>query len=234
MSDNKFRIQQYASVIKDRSLANKAAEIIRNMIIKGECPSGSRITEIEFAQTLDVSRISIREAFSELESEGLIKRVINKYTEIVRFDDDDIEEIYRLRTAIEIACIETCLEKNIVPTAKMREQVVKINEIAASKDQDRIIDWVHEDLRFHELLIIESGNKRALKIWYGLKNQLKTLLYATLMKYPDAIKLERSNSHNILVDYLAKGDNQNAIKNMKTHIMGGYREVIETLKKNNS
>lgn len=231
MDDNKVRINKFTSIIKDKSLSNKAADVVRDMIIKGECPLGSRITEIDFAEALGVSRICIREAFLILENEGLVKRVINKYTEVVDFDKNDIEEIYKLRTAIEITCLETCLEKKIIAITNMRDQAAVINKIAVSNEQDNIMNWVKEDLYFHELLITQSGNSRALKIWNSLKNQIKTLLYAALAKYPESIKFERSNTHTRLIDFIEDGDSHNAIENLKAHIMGGYNEVITTINK---
>ena len=231
--DNKIRLNKYISVINNKSLPNKAADIIRNMIIKGECPLGSKITEGDFAEALGVSRISIREAFFVLENEGLINRVMNKYTEVANFDRNDIDEIYKLRTAIEITCLETSMERRLIIIPAMRKQVVVINKMALSKEQDNIVNWVKEDLYFHELLIIQSGNKRALKIWNSLKNQIKTLLYTTLAQYPDSIKLEKSNSHSALLDYIENGDLESAIFNLKTHIMGGYYDEIASISKNN-
>ena len=146
-----------------------------------------------------------------LENEGLINRVMNKYTEVVNWNRNDIEEIYKLRTAIEITCLETSIERRLIAMPAMLKQVGLINKIALSKEQDNVVRWVKEDLHFHEMLIIQSGNRRALKIWNSLKNQIKTLLYTTLVKYPDSIKLEKSNSHSTLLDYIENGDLDNAI-----------------------
>lgn len=227
--DNAVRLSKFTNIIESKSLPNKAADIIRDMIIKGECPLGSRITEVDFAEALGVSRICIREAFLILENEGLMHRVMNKYTEIVDFNLEDIDEIYRLRTAIETTCLESSIERKSIVIPKMRRQVEAINKIAISNEQNNVMNWVKTDLCFHEMLIIQSGNRRALKLWNSLENQIKTLLYATLVKYPDSIKLERSNSHSVLLDYIESGDTQNAILNLKDHIMGGYYEVIASI-----
>lgn len=229
--NDKIRLKKFTSIIKSKSLPDKAADIIREMIIKGECPLGSRITEVDFSEALGVSRICIREAFLILENEGLINKVMNKYTEVVDFNVNDIDEIYKIRTALEATCLESSIERKQIVIPKMRRQVMIINKIASSNDPDNIINWVKEDLYFHEMMLIQSGNQRALKIWHSLENQIKTLLYATLVKYPDSIKLERSNSHSVLLDYIEKGDSLNAIINLKEHIMGGYFEVITSISK---
>jgi DNA-binding GntR family transcriptional regulator len=229
--DNKINPYRFTAVIKNKSLPDKSADIIRSMIIKGECPLGSRITEGDFAEALGVSRICIREAFLLLENEGLINKVMNKYTEVVDFNISDIDEIYRIRTAIETACLEASVERGQIMLPKLRKQVEVIKKAALSNEQGNIMNWVKEDLYFHEMLIVQSGNRRALKIWHSLENQIKTLLYATLTKYPDSIKLESSNSHSILLDNIEKGETDKAIINLKAHIMGGCQEVIESINK---
>ena len=54
------------------SLTDEIADIIRDRILKGEYKIGEKIKETQIASELKVSRTPIREAFKQLENEGLI------------------------------------------------------------------------------------------------------------------------------------------------------------------
>ena len=49
----------------------KAAEILRNAIVDGTIAPGSRITEGELSEQMQLSRATIRSALHQLASEGL-------------------------------------------------------------------------------------------------------------------------------------------------------------------
>ena len=114
MRDQRVKLGDFPGnlIIMDKSLAVKATETIRDMIIKGECPMGARLMETDFAEAMGVSRAIIREAFLNLENDGLLVRNPNKSTMVLSFSAADIENIYRLRAAIEVSCLELCMEKS--------------------------------------------------------------------------------------------------------------------------
>ncbi len=63
-----------APLIERHLLSAKAAEVLRDKIIKGEFPQGQKLIEEELSGMLGVSRACIREAVMQLENEGLIVR----------------------------------------------------------------------------------------------------------------------------------------------------------------
>lgn len=221
---NKFRIPSEL-IIKDKSLASKVVQVVRTMIIKGECPSGTRLIEADIAKSLGVSRACVREAFFMLEDEGLIHRVLNKYTEVVEFNKDDIEEIYKIRLAIEKICIHTCIEKNAVPIDELRECERRIKDIENETDMD-CIEWIEEDLKFHELIIASSDNKRANKIWKGLKSQIRMLLFPIVTQNIKILSLG-VGSHNSIIEAFIESDINGILSLLEGHIMSGCELAIK-------
>ena len=61
--------QNFANV---SSLTDEIVDIIRDRILKGEYKIGEKIKENQIATEFKVSRTPIREAFKQLENEGLI------------------------------------------------------------------------------------------------------------------------------------------------------------------
>lgn len=61
-----------------RGLAGQLVGTLRERVLTGEIPSGTRINEVEVARELGISRGPLREAIRQLVSEGLLVHVPNK------------------------------------------------------------------------------------------------------------------------------------------------------------
>ena len=88
------------------SLTDEIADIIRDRILKGEYKIGEKIKENQIATELRVSRTPIREAFKQLENEGLIDYIPNRGCFAKGFTKQDIEDIYAVRKALEVLSVE--------------------------------------------------------------------------------------------------------------------------------
>ncbi len=214
--------------IKADSLGVKAANIIRSMIIRNEFPPGMRLIEEEIAQTLGVSRACVREAYMTLESEGLILRSINKYTTVVKFNKSDVEEIYKIRLAIEKVCVEACMDKKINPYKELRDQSQKITQICNDPSSD-YLQWVEEDKRFHEIIVIASGNNRAIRIWSGISGQMRTLLFSQYNKFPDSFRSSSYETHMMIAEAINAMNRKEALTLLEEHILAGYLRTLECI-----
>ena len=81
---------------KSRPAYNQSYEIIRDMILQGDIPRGTKIVEEKLASELGVSRTPIRESIRKLEQEGLIanKMVINP-------SEKDLRNTFQVRMLLE-------------------------------------------------------------------------------------------------------------------------------------
>lgn len=214
-----------SDMIIDKSLSSIAAQILRSKIIKGECPQGARVTEDDFSKALGVSRASIREAFLMLENEGLIRRVHNKYTEVIKFNAQDVKEIYSVRLAIEMLCVDTCNENGNMPLDKMRSKAVALSNLVKKRKMD-FFTWVDADLDYHECIIQASGNTRALRIWNDLKSQNKTLLYPIMKDDPESLLPFGVQTHEVIVETFAENQIDKGKKILYEHIKNGCNHAL--------
>ena len=58
--------------------AQRAAGALRELILRGEFATGTRLGEVELAERLGVSRTPVREALTRLAAEGLVELVPNR------------------------------------------------------------------------------------------------------------------------------------------------------------
>src|SRR5215203_437696 len=84
-----------------RSLAEDAADRIREQILGGGFKQGEHLVEAKIAEQLNISRGPVREAFKLLRAEGLLNEEPRRGTFVVSLTADDVREIYGLRAALE-------------------------------------------------------------------------------------------------------------------------------------
>jgi len=212
--------------IEDKSLGSKVADVIRGRIISGEYPQASRITEGEFSKAFGVSHSSVREAFSLLEAEGLINSIRHKCTEVVSFDIQDIEELYSLRLAIEMLCVESCIANGSIQTDKLKEYATHIVDTTVEASEI-LLESVEADISFHDTIVYSSGNKRAINVWNSIRNQLKTLLYTINKRASEKMIIVNTKDHDEIIKAFDNSDCKKIQELLITHIKGGLQLCLE-------
>src|ERR1700756_1045373 len=138
------------------SVADQVAGILRQRVLNGELRPGTALQEIPLAESLGVSRNTMREAMRILSLEGLLKRSIHRGIAVAQLSHRDVHEIYHVRRVLEISAILAASEP--APDL-LRELRAALEQY---EDAVRASDWVNavsHDLHFHSLLICFLGNK---------------------------------------------------------------------------
>src|SRR5246500_1608999 len=139
------------------SIADQVAGILRQRVLTGELRPGTSLQEIPLAESMGVSRNTMREAMRILSLEGLLKRSIHRGIAVAQLSLKDVHEIYHVRRVLEISAVLAASEP--APDL-LRELRAALEQY---EDAVRASDWVNavsHDLHFHSLLICFLGNKR--------------------------------------------------------------------------
>jgi len=91
--------------------SDRAYEIIRDMILAGDLPSGSKIGEEALAEHCGVSRTPIREALGRLEAELLIRRTDTQRSFVADWSLEDVEDSFELRALLESRAARRAAER---------------------------------------------------------------------------------------------------------------------------
>ena len=103
---------------------------LREAIVEGVLAPGSRLSEVQVAKQLNVSRTPMREAFAQLEREGLVTVLprVGAYVRAVTLRD--VEEIYTVRAALECLAVQLASESGNEATMKQLQAVVDVDDPA--------------------------------------------------------------------------------------------------------
>ncbi len=86
------------------SLRGRVFHRIREDILNGKYKDHEELKEVAIGQELGVSRTPVREAFRQLELEGLIQIIPNRGAYVTGIKVKDIQDIYMIRSKLEGLC----------------------------------------------------------------------------------------------------------------------------------
>ena len=140
------------------NLTDQVYRAIKHRILSNELEVGSRLRDEELALQLSVSRTPVREALLRLSREGLVEIIPRSGTRVRTFTEEDIEEIFDLRIALEALAIRKAATRiGSADLERLREMFARA-EIALKKgDPKPALDF---DTEMHRTVLQASGNER--------------------------------------------------------------------------
>lgn len=156
--------------------------------------------EIQVAEELGVSRTPVREAIRKLELEGFVVMIPRRGTYVSDLSIKDINEVYEVRTALDVLAAELAAERiTEEELEEMERLLVEIGEYIEIYDMDKIVE---ADSKFHDILYRASRNERLVGIINNLREQL-TRFRSLSMSYPGRLK-DMLGEHTRLVEALGQ------------------------------
>ncbi len=146
-----------ATITPSQRTASKA-KVVRGMVeglLEGRWKGGERFTEALGSDAFGVSRTPVREALLDLQALGLVELKPNCGAVIRPFGTADLEEIYAVRSLLEIEA--TRLAAPRISPSKVESLFQSFESIRESGTTDP--GWEH-DQALHQLIAKESGNRR--------------------------------------------------------------------------
>jgi len=138
--------------------SDRAYELIRDMILSGELPSGAKIGEEALAEQCGVSRTPIREALSRLEAELLIRRTDTQRSFVADWSLDDVEEMFELRGLLESRAARRAAKRinwSQIERLKTHHKAIGEAIYTETPDTQRFIE--HNQL-FHSVILEASAS----------------------------------------------------------------------------
>ena len=136
--------------------ADRVAAVIREQIIDGTRPPGSKLVERDLAAELGTSRVPVREALSVLVVEGLVTPRPRTWAVVRTFDDDDVRDLLQVRSALETLAFRLAAERATAAQIEALGAVLEREEAAAAGGQAQQAHRAAGD--FHALVSQMAGS----------------------------------------------------------------------------
>jgi DNA-binding GntR family transcriptional regulator len=211
---------QLLDPVPKSTLRAHVAERLRTAILAGDIAPGAPLVETALSRRFDVSRGPLREALRQLIEEGLAVAVPYTGTHVAPLSVEDVNEIYSLRTALEIFAFEQVWERR---DEHFRSELRRRNDVLiATIDAGDDRASISTELEFHGLVYEASGHRLLQRAWHGLRGRLQ--LYWAAHHRAHGRRGPRRDSHDSYIA-AAFGDDLAA---MRLEIAGHMRRGMET------
>ncbi|MEH7548819.1 MULTISPECIES: GntR family transcriptional regulator [Bacillaceae] len=133
---------------KENTTQDKVYKQIQKAILFGGISSDEIFTEVQLAEMLNTSRTPVRAALQDLVKEGLLVSIPRKGVTVRRITQDEQDEIFLLRSSIEVQVVKKLTEVITSPDQlKILRLIVK--EQQEAKENEDAIKFIELDHEFH-------------------------------------------------------------------------------------
>jgi len=210
---------EHELVPRGRSAAQLAYDYVKARLLDGRFAGGTLLSENEIAQRLDVSRTPVRQAFVQLEAEGLLELYPRRGALVVPISPSEAEDVLEARMLIEQHAARRAASAGPALAEALRGHIA---------DQERALEdgagFAWADRRFHHALVESAGNQLLTRQYAGLRDRHQRIAAATVAGDPARIGRFIAE-HREIVAALEAGDGDRAAELLGTHLQGAHEQA---------
>lgn len=216
--------------VEHASTVSRVAAELRRAVFEGELESGTPLREIALAESLGVSRPTVREALTVLVAEGLATREPNRGVSVATPRAESVRDVCRARWVLEGAGVQAWPTADDVRRQRVRDTLDAYT--GAVRGGGASYEELNErHLAFHVSLVELTGSPRLVQMAEALMDELKLALAQVDRINRNAH--DEAESHEGLVALLEAGridGPDGAYAFLRKHIADAEVEVIEALR----
>jgi len=191
------------------------ASELRNAIVDGRLQPGERLVEDRVMAWLEATRGATRDAFRQLEHEGLVISYPHRGVVVVGVTEDEVHSVLiPVRLVLEEFAFRMALEEaTTADLAGLASHLWVMEQAAAAGDIDAI---VQADVDFHEAVLHIAPQFHTIQIWRTIAPRIRAYFYRHFRARDlDSVVAE----HRELLDALHQGDERLLLEALHRHIV---------------
>jgi DNA-binding GntR family transcriptional regulator len=186
-------------------------------------PPGTKISEVDVANQMDVSRQPVRDAFYRLSTLGFLIIRPQRATTVAPISVRQVEQARFIRTAIELETIRLAAEKITELDFAALEGNLALQRGAVEKGDKR--EFHALDDQFHQLLCAIAGEEHVWSLIQEKKAHMDRVRYLSL---DDGAEIAL-NDHVEILAALRAGESERAARAVRMHL-SRITEMVERLR----
>lgn len=198
----------------------EAYAFLRSRILGGAIRVGTRIDIAGIAEALGISRMPVREALRQLDTEGLVTIRPNRGAVVATLTPAEIEEHFLMRAALEPLALRLAMPR-FAPSdmAELRFLAERLEEAEAEPEE-----WIRRHKALHEFVTGKSGRRHLAREIRRITEAVEPHLVHHIATY--RIAELPGHEHRTLVTAIASGDITTAEQAMRDHVLGSAAGIL--------
>lgn len=195
-------------------MSREVAAKVREAILSGSLQPGERIGQDAVAKRYNVSRVPVREALRQLETEGLVTQTPHAGARVASFALDEVPELYLLREALEPLVLRHSVVN--LSDGQLEELRESMDRVVANEED--VQSWLLLDRLFH----LDSFQAAHMPTAMNLAERLYNLTHAYRRQFFTTLsrtEMEMSHlEHRLILDAILDRDAEKAADLHRLHV----------------
>jgi DNA-binding GntR family transcriptional regulator len=208
------------------TLTEQTHRTLRQQIVDGLYRPSQRMVETDLAQSMGVSRISVRSALQRLHQEGLVTIEPHRGAKVTDISLEDAVEVMEVREGLEGWAAALAAER--ITAADIAELERIIAQMASLLQEGKPLEYSENNALFHKRILEAAGNRRLQKMLDSLQTPLVRYRFRTIL-VPGRSN-ESMEEHTEILEAIRARDAGRAERAMRRHVGQVRRTMVEARK----
>ncbi|MGA9857044.1 MAG: GntR family transcriptional regulator [Solirubrobacteraceae bacterium] len=195
------------------SASAQAYQYAKERLLDGRFASGTLLSENELARQLGISRTPVREAFLQLEAEGMLELYPRRGALVTPISPSEADDVLEARLLIEGHCVARVAEQGPQLAAALRDVIAEQEQGLRGGGPTFAVS----DRRFHRLIVAANGNDVLTRQYDALRDRLQRIAATAAARDPGRIARFISE-HAAIADAIEHRDAQLAVELVTVHL----------------
>jgi DNA-binding GntR family transcriptional regulator len=213
---------------EDLSLHNEILTRLRDYIVEGNIPDGSRVPERQLCEMLQISRTPLREALKVLASEGLVELLPNRGARVRQLSEHDLGELFDVMGGLEglagrLAC-ENITDEEIAEIERLHYEMYGF--------------YLHRDMHnyflvnqlIHQKIVEASRNATLTSTYANFAGRIRRVRYSANFARKRERWGEAMREHETILDALRRRAGSELSDILFAHLRNKRTAAVEHLK----
>ncbi|QTX33426.1 GntR family transcriptional regulator [Aminithiophilus ramosus] len=214
------------SPARNTDLRQIVYEKIKEAIVNGIIPPGQRLSEVELADQLAVSRTPVREAIRQLAQTGLVVLIPRRGAYVALPTVQDALDLYELRSGLELIAMERACKN-----PPLEELQACLSIFRNATDAIPVTVFLEGDRRFHAAISAASHNRYLQEVLENISDQINLCRHYSVVKLPLGTS---SLEHVTIIEAMMAGDRDKAVATLRDHLARARDALVEVLRLHDS
>jgi DNA-binding GntR family transcriptional regulator len=213
------------------TLKESVYESLKTMIQTGALQPGSRLTELDLAARLKVSRTPLREALNRLERDGLVTNKPRHGYFVTMFDLRTLEDAFDVREVLDGFAAQRAAERIGLTDKNRLRALVRQCEAMAAADNRSMEDLIEEmrlGFEIHRLIARSSGNEFLCDLLSKIFDKFQHFVWIELLWLDEWAVARRE--HAAIVEAVCSGDAERAARLARQHVRVSRNNILRFLR----
>lgn len=205
--------------------ANGVYEQLREDIVEGRLPAGSRLKIEELASRYVTSTNPVREALQQLRGEGFVLISPNRGARVRPVDDEFVRNVYEVTTLLE-PYMTRWFVGYVTDAEIARMEAIEAEIEAVGFDDPEAYGRLDE--QFHRIVYDNHYNRHAFDLWWRHREILRAI--GRRFQFSRARRQAILVEHRGLIECIKQHDAEGAARIIAQHVEGSGRHLIEQMR----